>query len=192
MNVVRAIEVITNELEGAYSYLGALCRKDDDYLNQKLPYDDSWTILKHVEHTYLTGYFLLLTLDKSVSKCLKRKKELQYSEDVGSLEEINEISMPGFFEWNPPKHLIPKKKLPKTEIELKLKEQVVQLENLLDQISDGSGTLCKVTMTVHKLGKIDVYPWAYFLTQHAKFHIKYIVNIEEKTAHRPPQTARVR
>ena len=181
MNVIMALEVINNELESTYSYLGALCRKDDHYLQQRLPYDDSWTILEHVEHTYLTSHFLLLSLEKSVSKCLQRKKKLHFSADVGHLEEIKEISTPGLFTWNPPQHMIPNKKLPKAEIESKLKEQAVQLENLLHQVSDGSGTLCKVAMTVHKLGKIDVYQWAYFLTQHAKYHIKCILNIEGKS-----------
>jgi hypothetical protein len=181
MNAVRAIEIISNELESAYSYLGALCRKDHDYLKQKLPYDDSWTILEHVEHIYLAGYFLLLTLEKSISKCLKRKKELHYSAEVGHLEKIKEISTPGLFPWHSPQHMIPNKKLPKAEIERKLQEQAVRLENLLCQVSDGSGTLCKVTMTVHKLGKIDVYQWAYFLTQHAKYHLKYILAIEGKS-----------
>ena len=181
MNVGQAIEIISNEFKCAYSYLGHLCRKDLDYLKQKLPNDDSWTILEHVEHTYLTSYFLLLTLEKSVAKCLQRKKELHFSADVGDFEKIKEIAIPGIFPWHPPQHMIPNKKLAKAEIERKLQEQTVQLDNLLHQVSDGSGTLCKVAMTVHELGKIDVYQWAYFLTQHANYHIKFIVSIAGKS-----------
>jgi hypothetical protein len=49
---------------------------------------------------------------------------------------------------------------------------------LLDQMSGGLGALCRVTMTVNALGKIDLYQWLYFLAQHARRHLQQLAAIE--------------
>jgi hypothetical protein len=59
-----------------------------------------------------------------------------------------------------------------------LGECLIQLERL----GNGVGALCRVTMTVNDLGKIDLYQWLYFLAQHARRHLAQLVAAEAEFA----------
>jgi hypothetical protein len=65
-----------------------------------------------------------------------------------------------------------------TEIRELLSQQYHQCLNYLDLMKNGKGLLCKTTMTVNKLGKINVYEYIYFLSLHAQRHLIQMKNIE--------------
>jgi hypothetical protein len=52
-----------------------------------------------------------------------------------------------------------------------MRAQQEQCLQLLEKLNNGEGSLFKVTMSVNKLGRIDLYQWIYFIAQHAKRHI---------------------
>jgi hypothetical protein len=52
-----------------------------------------------------------------------------------------------------------------------MRAQQEQCLQLLEKLNNGEGSLFKVTMSVNKLGRIDLYRWIYFIAQHAKRHI---------------------
>lgn len=68
----------------------------------------------------------------------------------------------------------------KTHVEVRqqLKEQLRLCIDYLDRLRNGEGVLCKTTMTVNNLGKIDVYEYIYFLAQHGQRHITQMVKNE--------------
>ncbi len=45
-------------------------------------------------------------------------------------------------------------------------------------MKNGEGLICKTTMTVNELGKINVYEYIYFLSLHAQRHITQMKNNE--------------
>ncbi|MDK9708162.1 MAG: DinB family protein [Desulforhopalus sp.] len=181
MKAQEAIEKIQHSLHAAYTFAVDRCSEPADVLALKLHCEGAWTILEHLEHIYLASSFLLLTLEKSVAKALKRAQLRDYSKEVGELDALDEISQPRLFEWHPPQHMIPRNSLSAAEIQEKLQDQEQHLLRLLAKVADGQGNLCKVRMSVRDLGHLNVYQWAYFLTQHAKHHVNYIALILQKS-----------
>ena len=57
------------------------------------------------------------------------------------------------------------------EVRARLHQQLGECMIVLEQIGGGVGALCRVTMTVNGLGKIDLYQWLFFLAQHARRHL---------------------
>jgi hypothetical protein len=58
-----------------------------------------------------------------------------------------------------------------SEVLTTMRAQQEQCLQLLEKLNNGEGSLFKVTMSVNKLGRIDLYQWIYFIAQHAKRHI---------------------
>ena len=54
----------------------------------------------------------------------------------------------------------------------------------MEQIGGGVGALCRVTMTVNDMGKIDLYQWLFFIAQHARRHLQQLAAIEAEFSHR--------
>jgi hypothetical protein len=52
---------------------------------------------------------------------------------------------------------------------------------MLRQLNGGEGALLKVSMSVNKSGRLDVYQWLYFLAQHAKRHISQMQEVEARS-----------
>ena len=49
---------------------------------------------------------------------------------------------------------------------------------ILEQLSGGAGALCRVTMSVNDLGKIDLYQWLYFIAMHIRRHLSQLAELE--------------
>jgi len=58
-----------------------------------------------------------------------------------------------------------------TKIRSLIIQQYHQCLSNLDLMKNGEGLLCKTTMTVNELGKINVYECIYFLSLHSQRHI---------------------
>lgn len=66
-----------------------------------------------------------------------------------------------------------------SEVRATLHRQLGECLILLERLDGGIGALCRVTMIVNDLGKIDLYQWLYFLAQHARRHLQQMAAIEE-------------
>ncbi|MES1223426.1 MAG: DinB family protein, partial [Bacteroidota bacterium] len=98
-----------------------------------------------------------------------------YNLDWNKLISIGEHNS---FKWTRPEHMEPTGQLTMNEVKEKLDSQLHECLNYLQQMPDGEGVLCKTTMTVNNLGKIDVYHYIYFLVQHGKRHITQMEKIK--------------
>ncbi|HEY1064512.1 MAG TPA: hypothetical protein VGE52_00320 [Pirellulales bacterium] len=79
-----------------------------------------------------------------------------------------------------------------SRVRLKLCDQRTTCLTLLNRLPAGIGTLCRVTMTVDKLGKIDLYQWLYFLSQHAERHLQQLDSIKQEFLERSSHCADAR
>lgn len=147
-----------------------------------IPQNGGWTVRQILEHIYLTNFFLLILIKKGTVKAIEkaRKEELV---DVPFDYDLNwtNLSMIGehkSFAWNRPAHMEPKGEMSTGEIRILLNVQLQECLNCLDQLPNGEGVLHKTMMTVNNLGKIDVYHYIYFLSQHIKRHIKQMEGIK--------------
>ncbi len=84
----------------------------------------------------------------------------------------------GSFEWVRPEHMEPTGVSSSAEVRAILRQQLGECLILLERIGGGVGSLCRVTMSVNGLGKIDLYQWLYFLAQHARRHVQQLASIE--------------
>ena len=116
-----------------------------------------------LEHVTLTNRFLLLTLRKWATIAEHRAGRgdpiPEGESDRGRLEVIGER---GSFGWVRPEHMEPAG-MPPDEVRAALRRQLGECLILLERMGGGVGALCRVTMTVSALGKIDLYQWLYFL-----------------------------
>ncbi|WP_365988981.1 hypothetical protein [uncultured Chryseobacterium sp.] len=70
----------------------------------------------------------------------------------------------------------PKGEMQLNEIRSLMSMQYHQCLIYLDRMKNGEGLLCRTTMTVNELGKINVYEYIYFLSLHAKRHLTQMEN----------------
>ena len=98
-----------------------------------------------------------------------------YNFDLKKFEKVAEY---GAFQWIRPEHMEPKGELNLTEIRSLISQQYHQCLNYLDLMRNGEGLLCKTTMSVNELGKINVYEYIYFLSLHAQRHLTQMINNE--------------
>ncbi len=147
------------------------------------PVNGGWTINEILEHIALTSHFLLKLIDKGGDKALKNAenvnledalKDYQFEED-----KLTEIGLHKSFVWMRPEHMQPKGNVSLEEVKNTIHEQRDRCLIWLDKLEKGEGILAKTTMTVNQLGKIDVYQYIYFLSQHAQRHITQMQKNEE-------------
>jgi hypothetical protein len=141
------------------------------------PLDGGWSIDEILEHITLTNHFLMLTLRSGCEKALKRAQTQPVVEGESDLEKIVRISDPDAFPWVRPEHMEPKRTQPMSEIRLLMRRQGEECLEILNKMNSGEGSLHQVRMSVQNLGKLDLYQWLYFLTQHAQRHITQIGRI---------------
>lgn len=159
-----------------YKILGYF--EENEKVKNYRPQNQGWTISEVLEHIALTSHFLLILIDKGSDKALRNIKNLSLEEELQKfhydLSKLNEIGIHKSFEWLRPEHMEPKSD--KTELELKdiLILQLNRCLSYLEKLKNGEGLLYKTTMTVHNLGKINVYEYIYFLSKHAERHISQI------------------
>lgn len=143
------------------------------------PERGGWSIDQVLEHITLTNRFLMLTLRKWVSIAERRSRRGDPIPDGESdLERLEIIGARGSFKWVRPEHMEPTGQPTPAETRAILRQQLGECLILLERICDGIGALCRITMTVNALGKIDLYQWLYFLAQHARRHLQQLAAIE--------------
>ena len=148
---------------------------------QHKPLNGGWSIDQILEHISLTNHFLLILIVKATKKSLEKKASSpNWQQEVANysfqLEKLQQVGVHKSFYWMRPEHMEPKGDMTLVEVRLKLKEQLLQCLQVLDQLKDGEGALHKTTMTVNSLGKMDVYEYLYFLAQHGQRHLTQMEN----------------
>lgn len=143
------------------------------------PTSGRWSVNAVLEHVSLTNHFLLLTLRKWAAIADERvARGDEIPDETSDLDRLLAIGERGSFGWERPEHMEPSGEPTAVEVRAKLREQLAEGLTILDRLADGRGALCRVTMTVNDLGKIDLYQWLFFLAQHARRHRSQLAEIE--------------
>ncbi len=151
----RTIQRVQSELIETFDRLDAFFDLPDE-LRQFQPAEGEWSIDEILEHITLTSRFLMITLEQSLAKVLKRAQQQP---------------IPDAFGWIRPEHMEPTRTISSADVRHRMKTQRDICLNILHQIAKGEGALHRVRMSVQDLGKLDMYEWLYFLIQHAQRHV---------------------
>lgn len=173
-------ERVAAALLQVFSLLDACFELPREELERRPEYPDAWTGAEHLEHVCLANHFLLLTIRKGCGKARRRAEGAKPPEGESDLALLSPLATPGAFDWSPPSHMVPTGRLQPAEIRTELKSQRDECLELLAGLPHGEGRLCTIWMSVHGLGRLDMYQWLYFLAQHARYHL---VMLEQR--HRP-------
>ena len=145
------------------------------------PADGGWTIDEILEHVALTNHFLLILSEKATIKALKNAHGLALATELATRQSararLDEISQPGAFKWMRPDHMAPQGLKSGPEVAATLRQQLHQCQAVLARMPNGEGVLHRTTMSVHDLGKMDVYDFVYFLAKHAERHLAQIAGV---------------
>jgi hypothetical protein len=132
-----------------------------------------WSIDQILEHVTLTNHFLMLVIRRRTEKAIRKAQRGEpIPEGESDLARLDVIGERGSFGWVRPEHMEPTGVPTSGEVRERMRRQLAECLDLLAQLGRGEGALCKVRMTVHDLGKIDLYQWLYFLAQHARRHLQ--------------------
>ncbi len=142
------------------------------------PASGGWSVDQVLEHITLTNHFLMLTLRKWVEIALRRAERQAIGHGESDLERLMVIGQRGSFRWVRPEHMEPTGKPTAVEVRATMRQQLAECLVLLDRMARGEGSLCRITMTVNDLGKIDLYQWLAFLAQHARRHLQQLEAIQ--------------
>jgi hypothetical protein len=172
-------EIITGVFSGIDTWFAK-----DARLRAFRPARDEWTVDRILEHVLLVNHYLLILIDRGARKAVKKadaKKIEQALEDYElSNPLLEDIGINNSFEWKCPRHMVPAGSRSSEEIREELSAQKKKLLDYLIMLRNGEGALCKTTMSVHSLGKLDVYQYIYFLLKHMKRHIQQMEGIEKE------------
>jgi hypothetical protein len=148
------------------------------------PINNGWTINEILEHIGLTSHYLLKLIDKGGDKALKTAAKIDLTDLLKDYQfedsKLIEIGLHKSFVWIRPEHMQPKGETSLDEVKTIINEQRDRCLIWLDKLANGEGILTKTTMTVNNLGKIDVYQYIYFLSQHARRHVTQMQRNEEE------------
>ena len=172
----QTIRHVHTELVDVFAKLDTYFDLDDNTRSIQ-PMPDEWCIDEILEHITLTNHFLMITLDNSREKVLRRVKSQPIPEGESDLKSIEIISDPDAFAWIRPEHMEPTREQEMSEVRTTMQVQADRCLDILSQIGNGEGALHTVRMSVQDLGKLDMYQWLYFLVQHAKRHMVEIERI---------------
>jgi hypothetical protein len=174
MNVENVIATINMDLNLVRSTLLKWCENDVELLRFK-PRKGGWSALEILEHITLTSHYLLIIIDRASKKALHRASLNYVSEDWEGYEllprSLNDIGVHRSFDWMRPEHMEPTGKVSPGEVNMRMIEQFDRCVQYLLVLKKGEGRLCKTTMSVNGIGKMDVYQYIYFLVLHAKRHL---------------------
>ncbi|WP_265131710.1 DinB family protein [Chryseobacterium oranimense] len=179
MDIFRLIQDIKTHLTHNFNEVDEWFDQDKRTLNYQ-PLNGGWTVQQILEHIYLTNFYLLILIEKGSKKAMRNYRDLDLNAEIKNYsfdkENFEKIGEHGAFEWIRPEHMEPKGELDLKEIRSLISKQYHQCLNYLDLMKNGEGLLCKTTMTVNGLGKINVYEYIYFLSLHARRHIIQMQN----------------
>lgn len=174
MSIESIFKIVNNELIRAFAELDGWFDYEEHFLREKIT-GHQWSAAEILEHVMHTNNYLLLSIEKGSGKALKRAREKDLSEVLRSyrfqVPGMDEIAMPGTFEWNSPAHMLPNGTVPLPELRAKLRDQLYRCLCQLDLLCNGEGVLVQRTMSVNRLGKLDLYQYLYFLALHARRHV---------------------
>ena len=145
---------------------------------------EEWNIDQVLEHVLLANHYLLILIEKGRKKALKKTDRLKIKQILDSYElsnpRLEEIGINNSFKWKCPDHMIPsgKRSLDHIQHEV-MKQKSLLLENL-HLLNCGEGVMYKTYMSVHSLGRLDVYQYIYFLLKHMQRHIQQMLRIESE------------
>lgn len=174
MEQTATVEAVRGALGGVFSELGRWCRRPDEVLLARPPYPDAWTAAEHLEHVGLVNHFLLLTIAKGCRQALKRAGRLPVPPGESDLAPLAPVAQPGAFAWPPPAHMLPTGERTPQEVHRQLAQQYQRCLELLERMPHGEGRLTSFRMSVHNLGRLDLYQWLYFLAQHGRYHLNFL------------------
>ena len=181
MDIFKLIQDIKIHLKSTFDEVDKWFGKDNKTLNFQ-PSKGGWTVPQILEHIYLTNFYLLILIEKDSRKAIRNYRNLDLNLEIENYtfnkENFEKVGEYGAFEWIRPQHMEPKGELNLTEIRSLISQQYHQCLNYLDLMKNGEGLLCKTTMTVNGLGKINVYEYIYFLSLHAQRHVTQMKNNE--------------
>jgi hypothetical protein len=178
--MTETIKRVTAAVTETFAALDALFQLGVEELHYRPALPDAWTIAEHLEHVSLADHFLLLTITKGCRKAVARGTEAPVPEGESDLEKLDAIAHPGVFEWQVPTHMLPTGNQPLPEIREPLRRQRDACLELLAAMPKGEGRLHTIWLSVHSLGRLDMYQWIYFLVQHARFHLNLIEGRRER------------
>jgi hypothetical protein len=174
MTIDNVIAIIRQQMFDARHALSGWLHESDDVLGYR-PKDGGWTGSQILEHVMLTSHYLLLIIDKASAKAKHRSMSKSIESDWENYklepEMLRDIGIHKSFPWVRPGHMEPTGNVFLNEIETTIMEQFDRCEAHLIHLKNGEGILCKTTMTVNSIGKLDVYQYIYFLILHAKRHL---------------------
>lgn len=145
------------------------------------PTTGGWSIDQILEHVALTNHYLLILIEKGAAKALKNAHNLDLASELANRQSVrahlDEIGRPGAFAWVRPEHMEPRGLKTGPEVAATLRQQLAQCRAVLARLPLGEGVLHRTTMSVHNLGKLDVYDFVYFLAKHAERHVAQIEKV---------------
>ena len=178
----QTIRTVRDALCSVFAQVDAWFDRDEATRRFK-PASGGWSIDQVLEHISLTNHFLMLTLRKCVGVAEQRARRGDPvpggESDLGRLLVIGQR---GSFGWLRPEHMEPTGLPSPAEVRGVLHQQLGECLTLLERLGGGVGALCRVTMTVNDLGKIDLYQWLFFLAQHARRHLEQLGAAESEFA----------
>ncbi|MDQ2769831.1 MAG: DinB family protein [Bacteroidota bacterium] len=148
------------------------------------PANGGWSVDQILEHVALTNHYLLILIEKGATKALKNAHGLDLATELANRQSVrahlDEIGRPGAFTWMRPAHMEPRGLKTGPEVAATLHQQLQQCQAVLARLPHGEGVLYRTTMSVHDLGKLDVYDFVYFLAKHAERHVTQIEKVAEE------------
>ncbi|MEL6715194.1 MAG: DinB family protein [Planctomycetota bacterium] len=173
MSLAEYIQTIQLHLIGTFGRLLDWCDRPEP-LKRFRPADGGWTALEVLEHVVLTNHFLLILIDKGAAKALRNVRGLVVEDELAradlSLDAFESIGVHRAFPWERIEHADPGGRMTEHEIRARLIDQLTRCLAHLARLDGGQGLLHRTTMSVQGLGKITVYEYVYFLSQHARRH----------------------
>lgn len=141
------------------------------------PAEGGWSVDEVLEHVALANRYLLRSIGKAARTAQARSSaqgnELgpaRYGERWPLIEATGERS----FAWAHPAHMTPSGSADASRVRSELAEQRAELGQLLARLPEGAGALCTRSLDVGRVGRADVYEYAYFVAVHAQRHVRQI------------------
>lgn len=181
MDIFRFIKEIKTHLQLSFDEVDGWFDKEKKTRDYQ-PSNGGWTVHQILEHIYLTNFYLLILIGKGSKKALRNypgpNLEVEKQNYIFNREKFEKVGEYGAFKWIRPEHMEPKGEMGLHEIRSLISMQYQQGLIYLDRMKNGEGLLCRITMTVNGLGKINVYEYIYFLSLHARRHLTQMKNNE--------------
>jgi hypothetical protein len=169
-DVQRTVRKIRSEMASIFDELDRWCGSPIEILDI-VPPDVGWNIALILEHLTLVNHYLLLTLRKGVRIAVRRSECVASPLKESDLSRFEDIADPDAFDWQPPKHMIPRGGIQLNQVRELLRKQRHECLTLLESMPNGEGFLHTVRMSVRDLGRLDMYQWLWFLLMHARRHL---------------------